>query len=210
METKKYYIKKELILEIEVVQNEFSEPEVPIDPMGCRVEWHPNTMRGYEDYYSLIDQLNKCIKIDPRHLQVVEDEMMRSHSVKKVTLVEDGPRRGRLGSCALHGMSKALVVETEEKEITYRMDDLEEDEMSDSVTPMKKTETILKTHLHLPHELHRYYGDNWEDKVDFDVEYTVLGDLPSTSTDLTEFMEVDEEEERRWGILRVIDGGKDK
>ena len=186
METKKYYIKKELILEIEVVQNpnEAKHPHVPIEPMDCRVEWkHKST----PDYHT---KINSYLKIDPRTLVVIEDEKTRTHQVKSVKVVDDGPRSA-LGSISLHGMSERLLLETE-------------------------TET--KRHLHLPHELNRYWGSDWEEQVEWGcMNYLDLTEGERTESDLTDFMPKEEIEDdlagvqyKRWGILRVIDGGKNK
>ena len=208
METKKYYIKKELILEIEVIQNpdEWNEPDVPINPKDCRIE-----LKYVQDEYMSIS-LERAIKIDPTLLKVVEDERTRTHEVKGVRIWADGPRSHLYGP-STWGMSEHLLLETESRtETEDRYDSSAHDSDSDNVVPMKEKQRHTLHHIHLPHEIEDATKQRWQDVVD-PLNFTRwYPQEERTETDLTDFMEEDEREElknKQWGILRVIDGGKD-
>lgn len=207
METKTYYVRKELILEIEVEQNPDKHTETPIHPMECRLEWN---VKGIKPLH---EQVTEILNIDPNDLRVVEDEMTRQHKVTRVRVANDGPRSSMVGP-SLFGMSEKMLVETEEQTATVAMDEIDDSEAlhSDTVTPMRRKLRRSVQHLHLPHELHRHYGANWGEEIDWDYyDYATLGEPERTETDLTDYMPKDEIEPnktKQWGILRVIEGGK--
>ena len=229
METKKYYVKKELILEIEVEQNpeKVFEPDVPINPKDCRLEW---TGTGNLDW---MEHLNSKIKINPEDLHVMEDAMTRCHEVKSVRLIDEGPRKSWMGASEW-GMSEDLVWEQKyvSKEVyDHDLDDLDAYDDSDNVTPLPKTVSYWKLmHLHLPHEIVGQGGQDWyqelwdrdpvaredggyyyNDKHRFFVGIPPEPPEPErTETDLTDFMPKDEIDDvsSKSVILEVIEGGK--
>ena len=211
METKKYYIKKELILELEILQNPDENPDVPIEPMECRIEWK-SVGTGF-----LSKLLNERIKINPNDLICLEDSEQRAHKVESVRVWADGPRTHLYGH-SQWGMSDHLLLEhVHVTSVPEHRSDLNLD--SDNVVPMDIKQNRRIDHVQLPHELERHLGGDWQDKLDASLFSTFndedpMNDRPyRNETDLTDFMETDEQEElkqQQWGILRVIDGGKNK
>jgi hypothetical protein len=233
VETKKYYVRKELILEIEVEQNpeEHNEPDVPINPMDCRLEWFmPSRSVGGAENFNWVKYLNQKIKIDTADIHVMEDAMTRCHTVKSLRVIDEGPRKEWNGA-AEWGMSETLVGEQEYvSEEVYDDHDLDDYEDSDNVTPLPRMVSYWKLiDLHLPHELEKHEGQNWQlafRLMDPDTDgntyhyndthrfimdtYAEPSEPERTETDLTDFMPKDEIDDvsSKSVILEVIEGGK--
>jgi hypothetical protein len=136
--------------------------------------------------------------------------------VKSVRVWADGPRTHLYGE-SQWGMSDHLLIEHVHGTDSTHRSHLNLD--SDNVVPMDIQQKRRIDHVQLPHELEQHLGPEWWDKLDASLFSTFNEDDPlndrsyRNETDLTDFMEPDEQEElkkQQWGILRVIDGGKDK